>query len=71
MPGLSAAAVQALGGLIEARRQFEAATIAACLAETGGNVSQAARLLAIDRTNLHKKILAYGLGVDPHEGDQP
>ncbi|NTV03466.1 sigma-54-dependent Fis family transcriptional regulator, partial [bacterium] len=68
---LSAAAVQELGGLVEARRRFEAATIAACLAETGGNVSRAARLLNIDRTNLHKKIQAYGLDATPDEGDTP
>ncbi|MBA4378634.1 MAG: Fis family transcriptional regulator [Gemmatimonas sp.] len=68
---LSAAAVQELGGLVEARRRFEAATIAACLAETGGNISQAARLLNIDRTNLHKKIQAYGLDATPDEGDTP
>ena len=36
--------------------------ITAALAGVRGNVSQAARLLGIDRTNLHKKIQAYGLG---------
>ena len=50
-----------MGGLVEARRRFEAACIAECLRETGGNVSQAARLLGIDRTNLHKKIQSYGI----------
>lgn len=66
---LCPAAVQELGGLVEARRRFEALTIAACLAESGGNVSQAARLLGIDRTNLHKKIQAYGLDTNPGEGE--
>jgi len=56
------ARLAALGGLVEARRLFEAACIRDCLRASGGNVSQAARLLGIDRTNLHKKIQAYGLG---------
>ncbi len=67
---LTAAAVQRLGGLLEARRRFEALTIAACLAATGGNVSQAARLLGIDRTNLHKKIQTYGLETNPHSDER-
>ncbi|MBE0566105.1 MAG: helix-turn-helix domain-containing protein, partial [Krumholzibacteria bacterium] len=37
----------------------------------GGNVSQAARLLGIDRTNLHKKIQAYGLGSGRDGGQDP
>ncbi len=61
------AAVQAAGGLVAARQQFEQEQIAAALAETGGNVSAAARLLSIDRTNLHKKIQAYGLDEAPGE----
>ena len=56
------AAVQAAGGLVAARREFEKGCITAALDEAEGNVSQAARLLGIDRTNLHKKIQAYGLG---------
>jgi two-component system nitrogen regulation response regulator NtrX len=56
------AAVQAAGGLAAARQQYEKNLIAAALDQTGGNVSGAARLLSIDRTNLHKKIQAYGLG---------
>ncbi len=49
------------GGLVEARRRFEITCIRRALEESGGNVSQAARALGIDRTNLHKKIQAYGL----------
>ncbi len=64
---LSPAAVASLGGLVEARRRFEAACIRRCLDETGGNVSAAARLLGIDRTNLHKKIQAYGLAGSDRE----
>ncbi len=56
------AAVQAAGGLVAARQQFEKGLIQAALTETNGNVSGAARLLSIDRTNLHKKIQAYDLG---------
>ncbi len=61
---LSPMAIQGLGGLVKARQAFEAACINNCLKETNGNVSGAARLLGIDRTNLHKKIQAYGLGED-------
>ncbi len=59
---LNAAAVRAQGGLVAARQAFESACIISVLKETGGNVSQAARELGIDRTNLHKKIQSYGLG---------
>ncbi len=62
------AAVMAAGGLVAARQDFEKRCIRAALAEAGGNVSQAARLLGIDRTNLHKKIQSYGLG--PDKGDR-
>ncbi|MFH2053407.1 MAG: sigma-54 dependent transcriptional regulator [bacterium] len=56
------AAVRASGGLAAARQAYEKAFVAAALAESGGNVSEAARLLGLDRTNLHKKIQAYDLG---------
>ena len=55
-------AVLAEGGLVKARQAFEAACIRRALEESDGNVSAAARLLGIDRTNLHKKIVAYELG---------
>jgi len=48
-----------VGGLVEARRRFEAACLREALDRSAGNVSEAARLLGIDRTNLHKKIQAY------------
>ncbi|HPF70075.1 MAG TPA: sigma-54 dependent transcriptional regulator [Candidatus Krumholzibacteria bacterium] len=57
----SPTAVMASGGLVAARQEFEKRCVAAALDEAAGNVSQAARLLGIDRTNLHKKIAAYGL----------
>ncbi len=62
------AAVMSVGGLVAARQDFEKRCITAALAEAGGNVSQAARLLGIDRTNLHKKIQAYGLGQGKNDG---
>jgi two-component system nitrogen regulation response regulator NtrX len=60
-PGWDLQAVTAAGGLVAARQEFEKSVISAALAATDGNVSGAARALSIDRTNLHKKILAYGL----------
>ncbi len=44
-----------------AGRRFEAAVIEEALRATKRNVSAAARLLSIDRTDLHEKIQAYGL----------
>jgi two-component system nitrogen regulation response regulator NtrX len=61
-------AVLELGGLVAARQSFEAACIAEALRAAAGNVSQAARLLGIDRTNLHKKIQAYELDVERSRG---
>jgi two-component system nitrogen regulation response regulator NtrX len=56
-----------LGGLVEARRRFEAACIREALTAADGTVSQAARLLGIDRTNLHKKIQSLGISVGKEE----
>lgn len=53
--------VRRAGGLVSARQLFEREMIRAALEEAGGNISEAARSLAIDRTNLHKKISSYGL----------
>ncbi|MCP4293184.1 MAG: sigma-54-dependent Fis family transcriptional regulator [bacterium] len=55
------ASVSAAGGLVPARQEFEKGLVKAALNEAEGNVSKAARLLNIDRTNLHKKIQTYGL----------
>jgi two-component system nitrogen regulation response regulator NtrX len=63
MPGLEL--IRSLGGLVEARREFERHCIERCLDATGGNVSQAARLLNIERSNLHKKMQFYGLEARP------
>lgn len=45
----------------EARAQFEKAFIARKLREYNGNVSQTAEAIGLERSNLHKKIKAYGL----------
>jgi two-component system nitrogen regulation response regulator NtrX len=61
-PATSSAWIRAEGGLVAARRRFEAEAIRRALREADGNVSRAARLLGIDRTNLHKKIQVYAIG---------
>jgi transcriptional regulator with GAF, ATPase, and Fis domain len=68
IPALSPQRLQELGGLVEARRLFEAACIREGLRVSEGNVSEAARLLGIDRTNLHKKIQAYGIETEKGPG---
>jgi two-component system nitrogen regulation response regulator NtrX len=67
--GLGPAELRAAGGLVEARRRFEAACIRECLDAARGNVSQAARLLGIDRTNLHKKMASLGIEAAKEEED--
>jgi two-component system nitrogen regulation response regulator NtrX len=47
--------------LKEFREEQEKAFIQAALDESGWNVSRAAALLGLERTNLHKKITGYGL----------
>ncbi len=65
---MNLSAVLAGGGLVTARQQFEKSLITQALLQTEGNVSKAARLLSIDRTNLHKKIQAYNLS--PHRDSE-
>jgi two-component system, NtrC family, nitrogen regulation response regulator NtrX len=45
----------------EARAQFEKAFIARKLKEHNGNISHTAEAIGLERSNLHKKIKAYGL----------
>jgi two-component system nitrogen regulation response regulator NtrX len=45
----------------EAKTKFEKAYIAGKLREFNGNISQTAEAIGIERSNLHKKIKAYGL----------
>jgi len=47
--------------LKEARQDFERAYIAKRLAEHGGNVSQTAAAIGLERSHLHKKMKALGL----------
>ena len=47
--------------LKEAREMFERSFIASKLEEFGGNISKTAEAIGMERSNLHKKIKAYGL----------
>ncbi|MGD8230091.1 MAG: sigma-54 dependent transcriptional regulator [Desulfobacteraceae bacterium] len=49
------------GSFKDARIEFEKAFIARKLREFNGNISQTAEAIGIERSNLHKKIKAYGL----------
>ncbi len=51
--------------LREARARFEAAYIQRVLEQCAGNVSQAARLLGIERSHLHRKIRQLGIDAGP------
>jgi DNA-binding NtrC family response regulator len=51
-------------GLSERLKELERTLIIGALAESGGNITAAARLLEIDRTVLHKKIRARSIDVD-------
>lgn len=53
--------------LHQARQEAEREQIRRALAATGGNVSASARMLGLERTNLHKRIKALGLGRDKQE----
>jgi two-component system response regulator HydG len=45
----------------EAKRRFEKAYLVRVMAETGGNISQAARKAGIERGNFREKLSTYGL----------
>jgi two-component system nitrogen regulation response regulator NtrX len=47
--------------LKEARETFERSFIAGKLKQFGGNISRTAEAIGVERSNLHKKIKAYGL----------
>jgi two-component system nitrogen regulation response regulator NtrX len=47
--------------LRDVREQVERDYILACLEATGGNISHAAQILGIERSNLHKKMRALGI----------
>jgi two-component system nitrogen regulation response regulator NtrX len=50
-----------LDSLKEARSRFEKAFIESKLKEFNGNISQTAEAIGIERSNLHRKIKAFGL----------
>lgn len=49
------------GKLREAKNEFEKAFIENKLKECDGNISQTAEAIGVERSNLHKKIKAYGI----------
>lgn len=49
--------------LKQAKEQFEAAYLSQLLRETGGNVSETAKISGVERTNLYRKLKA--LNIDP------
>jgi two-component system, NtrC family, nitrogen regulation response regulator NtrX len=49
------------GSFKEAKMRFEKSFIEAKLREFNGNISQTAEAIGLERSNLHKKIKAYGL----------
>ena len=51
----------AVNSFKEAKSRFEKAFIESKLREFNGNISQTAEAIGIERSNLHKKIKAYGL----------
>ncbi len=63
--------IQALGGLTGARREFERRCIELGLDRTAGNVSETARRLGVERSNLHKKMQALGLEAHPPRPGEP
>jgi DNA-binding NtrC family response regulator len=63
LPWIDAESPTAEGaGLRGEMERREAETIRRALEEARGNVTQAARALGIDRTNLHRKMRKYELG---------
>ena len=51
-------------GFKEAKTKFEKAYIVKRLKEFNGNISQTAEAIGMERSNLHKKIKAYGLDTE-------
>ena len=56
-----ASSLLSIGSYKEAKNSFEKAFIARKLQEFNGNISQTAEAIGIERSNLHKKIKAFGL----------
>ncbi len=60
-------AEDALNSLREAKIAFEKQYIASKLKEYEGNISRTAEAIGLERSNLHRKIRAYGLDVRNEE----
>jgi two-component system nitrogen regulation response regulator NtrX len=60
-PVLDQKEFQHLLSLREARAEFEKGYIADILAQNAGNVSRTAKILGIERSNLHRKLKALGI----------
>jgi two-component system nitrogen regulation response regulator NtrX len=60
VPASTPAAAQTLA---DAREQFEREYILQALASQGGNISRTADVLGVERSNLYKKMKAYGIGL--------
>jgi DNA-binding NtrC family response regulator len=58
-------------GTLASLEEVEKRHVAAVLAHTGGNVSQSARILGIDRVTLYNKMRKYGLRRDGEPEDTP
>ena len=58
-------------GTLASLEEVEKRHVAAVLAHTGGNVSQSARILGIDRVTLYNKMRRYGIRRDGEEDDRP
>jgi two-component system, NtrC family, response regulator AtoC len=61
LPGREEAASQATPGPMVSLEEVERRHVVAVLTHTGGNVSQSARILGIDRVTLYNKIKKWGL----------
>jgi DNA-binding NtrC family response regulator len=57
-------------GTLASLEEVEKRHVAAVLAHTGGNVSQSARILGIDRVTLYNKMRRYGIRRDGEEEDR-
>jgi two-component system nitrogen regulation response regulator NtrX len=55
---------QASGTLRDAKHQFESNFIRQCLENNNWKITETARQLGIERTNLHRKMRQYGISRD-------
>ena len=63
-PSSTAAAIGPHLTLKEARAEFEKQYILSRLREFAGNISRTADALGMERSNLHRKLHAYGIRVE-------